>query len=136
LSVARCVLKRHTLTSRRPGQNVSNLSQRDRRTLADVLRNTLISKRVVAQPRRVPDNVGENTVIRADRATPSVVVVKGVCWLGGRDSNPDTVVQSHVSYRWTTSQYRLRRARRCEPPSIANPKLDRQAPPPVRVRLS
>ena len=28
-------------------------------------------------------------------------------WLGGRDSNPDTVVQSHVSYRWTTSQYRL-----------------------------
>ena len=25
------------------------------------------------------------------------------CWLGGRDSNPDTVVQSHVSYRWTTS---------------------------------
>jgi hypothetical protein len=27
-------------------------------------------------------------------------------WLGGRDSNPDNVVQSHVSYRWTTSQYR------------------------------
>ena len=26
-------------------------------------------------------------------------------WLGGRDLNPDTVVQSHVSYRWTTSQY-------------------------------
>jgi hypothetical protein len=26
-------------------------------------------------------------------------------WLGGRDSNPDNVVQSHVSYRWTTSQY-------------------------------
>ena len=24
-------------------------------------------------------------------------------WLGGRDSNPDTMVQSHVSYRWTTS---------------------------------
>ena len=29
-------------------------------------------------------------------------------WLGGRDSNPDTVVQSHVSYRWTTSQYQSR----------------------------
>jgi integrase len=29
-------------------------------------------------------------------------------WLGGRDSNPDTVVQSHVSYRWTTSQQRPR----------------------------
>ena len=27
-------------------------------------------------------------------------------WLGGRDSNPDTVVQSHVSYRWTTSHQR------------------------------
>ncbi len=25
-------------------------------------------------------------------------------WLGGRDSNPDSMVQSHVSYRWTTSQ--------------------------------
>ena len=31
-------------------------------------------------------------------------------WLGGRDSNPDTVVQSHVSYRWTTSH--LGRVRR------------------------
>jgi hypothetical protein len=31
-------------------------------------------------------------------------------WLGGRDSNPDTVVQSHVSYRWTTSQYPPTRA--------------------------
>ncbi len=32
-------------------------------------------------------------------------------WLGGRDSNPDTVVQSHVSYRWTTSQCQSRRVR-------------------------
>ena len=24
-------------------------------------------------------------------------------WLGGRDLNPDTMVQSHVCYRWTTS---------------------------------
>ena len=24
---------------------------------------------------------------------------KAECWLGGRDSNPDNVVQSHVSYR-------------------------------------
>jgi integrase len=30
-------------------------------------------------------------------------------WLGGRDSNPDNVVQSHVSYRWTTSQYQPER---------------------------
>ena len=29
-------------------------------------------------------------------------------WLGGRDSNPDTMVQSHVSYRWTTSQCQSR----------------------------
>ena len=34
-------------------------------------------------------------------------------WLGGRDSNPDTVVQSHVSYRWTTSQ--------CAPVGRMNP---------------
>src|SRR5215470_927922 len=32
-------------------------------------------------------------------------------WLGGRDSNPDTVVQSHVSYRWTTSQLECEPAR-------------------------
>ena len=25
-------------------------------------------------------------------------------WLGGRDSNPDNVLQRHASYRWTTSQ--------------------------------
>ena len=25
-------------------------------------------------------------------------------WLGSRDSNPNTVVQSHVSCRWTTPQ--------------------------------
>ena len=27
-------------------------------------------------------------------------------WLGDRDSNPDSMVQSHVSYRWTISQRR------------------------------
>jgi hypothetical protein len=40
-------------------------------------------------------------------------------WLGGRDSNPDTVVQSHVSYRWTTSQCSLRAALRRELSIIA-----------------
>jgi hypothetical protein len=25
-------------------------------------------------------------------------------WLGGRDSNPDSQIQSLVSYHWTTSQ--------------------------------
>lgn len=25
-------------------------------------------------------------------------------WLGGRDSNPDSTVQSRVSYHWTTPQ--------------------------------
>src|SRR3977135_735706 len=48
-------------------------------------------------------------------------------WLGGRDSNPDTVVQSHVSYRWTTSQCQSRRLLRRELLIIANPKPDRQA---------
>jgi site-specific recombinase XerC len=47
-------------------------------------------------------------------------------WLGGRDSNPDTVVQSHVSYRWTTSQYPPTRAMKQELLIIANPKADRQ----------
>ena len=27
-------------------------------------------------------------------------------WLGGRDSNPDNMLQRHASYRWTTSQHR------------------------------
>ena len=27
-------------------------------------------------------------------------------WLGSRDSNPDSMIQSHVSYHWTTSQRR------------------------------
>src|SRR5581483_10954897 len=51
-----------------------------------------------------------------------------VDWLGGRDSNPDTVVQSHVSYRWTTSQYRPRRARGLESPILAKPQPQRQPP--------
>jgi hypothetical protein len=25
-------------------------------------------------------------------------------WLGGRDSNPDNLLQRQMSYRWTTSQ--------------------------------
>ena len=29
-------------------------------------------------------------------------------WLGGRDSNPDSQIQSLVSYHWTTSQQRNR----------------------------
>src|SRR5438876_10976568 len=29
-------------------------------------------------------------------------------WLGGRDSNPDSQIQSLVSYPWTTSQQRTR----------------------------
>ena len=45
------------------------------------------------------------SVLRRDIAPwPDVIARGGGGWLGGRDSNPDTVVQSHVSYRWTTSQ--------------------------------
>jgi hypothetical protein len=29
-------------------------------------------------------------------------------WLGGRDSNPDSQIQSLESYHWTTSQQRIR----------------------------
>ena len=46
---------------------------------------------------------------QSDPKVPEVVVDKRINWLGGRDSNPDTVVQSHVSYRWTTSQYQAAR---------------------------
>jgi hypothetical protein len=37
-------------------------------------------------------------------------------WLGGRDSNPDNLLQRQMSYRWTTSQCRraLKRARTSE----------------------
>ena len=31
-------------------------------------------------------------------------------WLGDRDSNPDSMVQSHVSYRWTISQQTANRS--------------------------
>ena len=41
----------------------------------------------------------ENQSIGFDLRTLQVVVVEGIVWLGGRDSNPDNVVQSHVSYR-------------------------------------
>jgi hypothetical protein len=47
-------------------------------------------------------------------------------WLGGRDSNPDTMVQSHVSYRWTTSQYQPGVRDRQETPIIANPNARQQ----------
>src|SRR5207253_3717362 len=54
-----------------------------------------------------------------------MILAERKSWLGGRDSNPDNVVQSHVSYRWTTSQYQP-----CltgELAIIANRKPDRQA---------
>jgi hypothetical protein len=34
--------------------------------------------------------------------------VAGGKWLGGRDSNPDSQIQSLESYHWTTSQYYAR----------------------------
>src|SRR5262249_49401875 len=52
--------------------------------------------------------VGTEDVARKCRASQSGPDIREFVrdyWLGGRDSNPDTVVQSHVSYRWTTSQY-------------------------------
>ena len=55
------------------------------------------------------------------------VLIQNDIWLGGRDSNPDTVVQSHVSYRWTTSQCQSRRVETQELPILANPERDQQA---------
>ena len=48
--------------------------------------------------------IGHRQGIVRPRGTKSLTGME-LGWLGGRDSNPDTVVQSHVSYRWTTSQY-------------------------------
>src|SRR5688572_18372201 len=42
---------------------------------------------------------------------------RGGGWLGGRDSNPDNVLQRHASYRWTTSQSLVFRG------GLATPKL-------------
>ena len=61
------------------------------------------------------------------RSCAKVVANMPMGWLGGRDSNPDTVVQSHVSYRWTTSQYRGGAADRRETLSILNTKGAYQA---------
>ena len=40
-------------------------------------------------------------------------------WLGGRDSNPDNMLQRHASYRWTTSQYQSKRSKGTELSIIA-----------------
>ena len=42
---------------------------------------------------------GQRSWPRRSSAKPSEV------WLGGRDSNPDNLLQRQMSYRWTTSQY-------------------------------
>src|SRR5262245_62816260 len=57
-------------------------------------------------------------VTRQPRRSSLSIQVSEV-WLGGRDSNPDTVVQSHVSYRWTTSQCREVATRGCETSILA-----------------
>ena len=49
-----------------------------------------------------PDDVGQITWAesqsrRIDVRALYVFVVEGILWLGGRDSNPDTVVQSAVN---------------------------------------
>ncbi len=40
--------------------------------------------------------------------SPGELFVEG--WLGGRDSNPDSAVQSRMSYHWTTSQQEVLQA--------------------------
>src|SRR5437868_11266719 len=40
------------------------------------------------------------------RASP--LGIRKMFWLGGRDSNPDSQIQSLESYHWTTSQRRIR----------------------------
>jgi hypothetical protein len=47
-------------------------------------------------------------------------------WLGGRDSNPDNMLQRHASYRWTTSQHQSCATRR-ETPIIAGSSRNRSS---------
>src|SRR5216683_516333 len=54
-------------------------------------------------------------------------------WLGGRDSNPDNMLQRHASYRWTTSQYQPTCSEGTELPIIAAPKRERQATGAVKL---
>jgi hypothetical protein len=46
-----------------------------------------------------PDNVVKTTNSGSRTMWSQAIDIKWVTWLGGRDSNPDNVVQSHVSYR-------------------------------------
>src|SRR5438874_13303954 len=49
------------------------------------------------------------TLVLSNHTDSSIAVVTGsTCWLGGRDSNPDSQIQSLESYHWTTSQQRIR----------------------------
>src|SRR5436853_620981 len=50
-------------------------------------------------------------------------------WLGGRDSNPDNLLQRQMSYRWTTSQYQSGAPEGWETPIIVTPFAPQQAPP-------
>jgi hypothetical protein len=45
------------------------------------------------------DCVGLEPLEVAQTTAPEGVASTRMGWLGGRDSNPDNVVQSHVSYR-------------------------------------
>ena len=58
-------------------------------------------------------------------------LAKRAIWLGGRDSNPDNMLQRHASYRWTTSQYRPRCSDEAESSIISGPRLYRQAHEPA-----
>ena len=89
---------------------------------------TLASRASARQPSPVGllvENVSAREASRPSRSWLALQASEG--WLGGRDSNPDTVVQSHVSYRWTTSQYRRGAGDRCETLSIFNTKGTHQA---------
>lgn len=72
-------------------------------------RMAIMESRVAARPRALIEQVVR--VIEGVRivCTPSLNA--------RRDSNPDTMVQSHVSYRWTTSQ-------RTQPLSLVEPPRD------------
>ena len=84
------------------------------------------TRRITAARRRASSRWQAAAKPNESAGCTNVAQIGWKVWLGGRDSNPDNLLQSQVSYRWTTSQCQSG-AEAGELPIIAVPKLDRQA---------
>ena len=63
--------------------------------------------------------------------SPAVLVVS--LWLGGRDSNPDSQIQSLESYHWTTYQHEVLNLRSCA--AVCQPAPDLSSRPDLSTKL-